>query len=1198
MRKIWMSAIVASFVPLVLCAQQTNVGGISGTVRDSSDALVVGAHVLAVNNGTGLRQTDTTNSNGGYVFTLLPIGTYTVTVTQTGFQRAEKTNVPVIAGQRFTADFQLNLGQVTQTVTVTDTAAAVDTTTVNMGTTRTNQEISTLPVNMVGGGSREAAGFVKTVAGVATSGVYSGGPDWIQVSRGAINGTPPGEFGYQIDGIDSGAGESETAEDFIAPTPDVISQVRITENTDTSVGFNGGVAMAMTLKSGTNALHGGVYYYRATDALNARNWFSKNVSPDSQKELGFTLGGPVYIPHLYNGKNKTFFFTSIDGYRQILDSTQIATIPTLKMRTGDFTELLGSQVGTDFLGRPVMLNEIYNPNTTRTVTQGVVDPVTGLTAVQTGPIRDPFLFAGRLNVIDPAMLSSVSKFFQADYANPTSAGVSNNWLGQAPGDTYKDQWVVKVDQIISEKHRASFSLEKNVPWFLGNAKGTTAGESGHSSLGNMSGFLGVLDSTGFIDDRDSYRIHASYIWSMTPNLLMNFNAGITRDPNRRNTQAPLTGANLTGAADAGLTGTLNPMTPWTTLGGYNNVGGLGPRFGPGGLIASQRTIFSVNWTWSKSVHTIQLGSDFEILPFIDHNINTVNGVTSFSQSDTALPSFTAGSTGWVWSSFLLGAVNSMSVTSPVISKFTSGAFAFYAQDHWRVTPKLTLSYGLRWDLYMPGHEQYNRISTFDPTVPNPGAGGRLGALTFYGIGPGRNGFTSVAPYYHKGVGPRLGFAYAYNPKTVFRGSFGISYYPYWTKFIASGGMLLEERGFTNTAVSNETASGGLFPAFYWDNGFPGHYGVVPNLDPSLANGQSPQEISRLQNRPPMVENIGVEIEKGLPKQFVLRVGYVGTTAHRMPITGWNQNVIPLSALSLGNLLFANINSPAAQAAGIPLPYPGFNGTVAQALKPFPQYSSIATVSDQWGNSTYNALQVNVQRHFGSLTLLANYTASKWLTNGNFIGYNGYGIANTSQYPPTLRNQEGKGLATLDQPQVLNISWVYDLPVGRGKHFLGQANGIVDRIVGGWRLSAIQTYKSGRPLNISGNQSIPGIGGVWVNQVPGVPVTLRTCNDLNPYGSNNRYLNAAAFVEPAPFTFGNTLQLPNVRQCANAQEDVSIDKAVNITERYRFRFGFIFANAFNRHYWTGINTALESPGFGTVSGASPPRTVQYYLRFDF
>jgi len=329
----------------------------------------------------------------------------------------------------------------------------------------------------------------------------------------------------------------------------------------------------------------------------------------------------------------------------------------------------------------------------------------------------------------------------------------------------------------------------------------------------------------------------------------------------------------------------------------------------------------------------------------------------------------------------------------------------------------------------------------------------------------------------------------------------------------------------------------------------------------------------------------------------VRASYVGTLVHRLPLNGPNQNALPLNYIHYGNLLFENIYSPAAQAAGIAVPYPGFNGSVSQALAPYPQYSQISTLSDQWGYNNYQAFQLNVQRHFGALTMLANYTISKWLTDGNFVGYQGSGGANRYQHP-AFRNREAYQLASLDRPQQVNISWVYNLPFGAGKKYLSNSGRLVDVLVGGWRVSGIQTYAKGTPLAVTGTQSIPGVGPVWVDRVAGEQIAPTDCHGLNPHGANNRLLNPSAFTEPAPFTFGTTYKLSTVRSCGITSEDLTFDKAFTVYKESNFHLGLLFIDAFNRHTFGGIDTGIHDPGFGTVSNATGPRVIQYYGRIQF
>lgn len=1179
------------FASLSLHAQM-NVGSIVGTVTDTSGAIVPGAKVMVVNQGTTLQQTTVTNSSGSYTLNVLPIGQYAVTVEARGFQVFKRTNVQVVSGETLTVNAVLSVGQTTQTVTVTTAPPALDTTTSTEGTSRTNQEIQALPITLYGDSARSASGLAKTVAGVSYDPAESGGQEFMEISRAQINGISAGQWSYNIDGVDGGYGGGERGHDMAPPTPEVVQEVRLTANTDASHPFSPGASLELTEKSGTNQLHGSLYEYLRNDALEARNFFLAQVPEDKQNDFGLTIGGPVVIPKLYNGKNKTFFFTNVDFYRFRTtlqgDQEQVtASVATQAMRSGDFSQLLGPQIGTDALGRPVYQGEIYNPATTRAAPGG-------------GFVRDPF--PG--NMIPGPMLSSISTAVLQQEALPTSLGTANNWVGpNAQTLVDKDQWFLKFDQTINSKNRFTFAYERVIPWFLGafgETKGINTGNSGHSYIAGGPGYLGPAESASFIDDRNEYRYRFDYVWTAKPNVLVDFRAGLTRTPGRLTSWFPYTGPNANFGQQIGLNGTLNPHAPTINIQGYS---GLGPGFEPD-TYPNQDLPVNLDVSWIKGNHNFKFGAHWISVRTVSIAQNNSQGTWSFNDSETGLPGF--GQTGSGMASFVLGEVNSASVRTPSNTDLMTGAWGFYGQDSWRLTSKLTVHYGLGWDLFIPGREHDNAIGGFDSSIPNPGAGGTLGALALYGNGPGRNGLERLSTYYLKAFSPHVGLAYALTPKTVLRANFGLSYGAGWTTWTGGGlGPSVPSPGFSAT-LTPSSVDNGVTPAFNWNNGFPLAFpSQFPSTNPALENGTSLGYIDRNLNHPNQFENIGFEVGRELPGNVVLRVAYVGTFAHFLPTSNADSlDYLPLSEYAkYGSLLTASINSPAAQAAGIPIPYPGFTGSVAQALLPYPQYLGVPVLNAPDGNSSYNGLQVNVQKRIGhGLSFLITYTASKELATslGFATATTGGGIGqgfDTDIQHPSMKNTS-RLIDSSDRPQMLNLSWTYDLPFGSGKHFGSHANPAVDRIIGGWRFSAIQNYFAGRPIFVSTQETIP-FASLEPVRVPGVPFGATSCSAYDPNNSaDSHYLNVNAFATPAPFTFGNIAQIPTLRECGFMEEDFGLDKTISITEHTRAHLGTLWQNAFNRHSWETLNADINSPAFGRYGAAYPARNIQLYLRFDF
>jgi len=1139
---------------LEVLAQQ-NVGRIVGTVRDPSGAVVPRVQVVAQHGASGATTEVTTDAAGVYFLQALRIGEYALKASISGFKTIERTGVRVVSSETLTVDFELEVGEITQTTEVTAELSKVDTTTSSVGITRVTEEIAELPLAMAqGGGSRTALTFLKTLA------VVSYNPnqrDDHSLGASYVSGTANGQQGYTIDGIAAHQSSHQQLQDNQNPIPETIAEFRLTNGTGVEYGTNSGVTVSLVTKSGTNELHGSVFHYLRNTALDARNFFAAAPSPNKQNEFGFVLGGPVVFPKLYNGKNKTFFFGAYRGYRfRTAAAGQTASVPTAAMRSGDFSQWLGPQVGTDALGRPVRRGQIYDPTTTRPIAGG-------------GFIRDPF----EGNVIPAARFSRISTNLQSGYPLPTQPGLANNWVGLPAVNRVvnSNNISIKVDQELAEgRHKITFSWEKE---FLHDLTPS------------------ILDpKIAFIhtNDQKSYRGRFNYYWTIRPDLLLNLRTGVTRSP--RDIGIPEGSPSEFAGRDAGLKGVFTPETPWVTI---ENITGYGQLFktlsDP-----SQAVPANVDVSWTKGTHNLKLGTGY--IQHVNRAIVELftNGSFDFNSRETGLPGFNG--TGVGYASYLLGEVDSASLWTSQAARWASHTWGFYAQDSWRVTPKLTLNYGLRYDLLLPIRETYDRIGAFNPTIPNPGAGGRAGAVQFWGQGAGRNGRRNVWDTYYKSFAPRLGFAYSLDPKTVLRGGYGIGNNPLFGAF--TGGFNVPDTGW-GARVSAASLDNGVTPAFNWNNGFPPIIPRLPLLDPSLLNGSGVTFIDPKDIRPGRIQNINFGLERELRGGFLVKADWVANLSHGMPTNGLIQlNQLDPKFLGLGSLLGANINSPEARAAGIQVPYPGFNGPVAQALRPFPQYQNVTQRPAPAGNLTYHALQMNLQKRLGhGLSGLLAYTISKSIGDG---GFGNQGESSSTVQHTALRHT-AKALYNQDRTQSLAVSYIYELPFGSGKRFADTKNPFLKQVVGGWRFTGIHNYISGTPVAIATNAALPGgFGGVWANRVPDVPIAATGCGDYDPNDpSRNRFLNINAFSVPGPFTLGNTRTLPNVRTCGILIENISIQKLFPIRESTRILFSADFNNAFNRHFWTRLSSNISNPaGFGLYGGASDPRTIQFHLKVEF
>ena len=1128
----WRPALViltGLFCALRLCPQAVN--HVSGIVTDPSGAVVAGATVTAKDVATNV-ETSVKSNDSGYYLLQLPIGTYNISVSSAGLRTTVRENIQVNVGADVGLDFALEVAGSQQTVEVLGGSTSLITpNSSSVQTTVANALVANLPL-AVSGGIRNSADFLKLTPGyqgTTFSARLNGGVGLDQEVTVDGATVSPVAFGAGIQG------SQNTVPGFAVQEFQVIGS-----NIDAQYGRTSTGVIKYVYKSGTNAFHGSAFEYLRNQDLDARNFFSPTVAADHQNEYGAELGGPVVIPHLYNGHDRTFFYAYYDGFRYS-DSNPgaIYSLLTPQMRNGDF-----SAAG---------LTTIYDPSTTRSDDHG------GFTRNQ---------FPG--NVIPASEVSPISNYFANLFPNPNLAGLANNYKGTSTTTNGMDQGLIKIDQTL---HNGQLSVSYNDT----RSPTATVGAFGQTLSGTLSNQFG-------------HRAIVNWDQIVTPSKLNHFSGSFNRWAffTHQGAQGDLgTGSDLN--QKAGLGGILDPTGQATinlgtvtngqsgsTLGNYYlGIGGAINR------IAHQDWRIADDFTWTHEGHSFQFG--FMQTRYYTTGLQQAGGFTPFGTFDfepqeTGLPG--QQSTGFSAASFLLGEVDQGTYGQQPSQAFLFRNWGIYAQDSWKIRRNLTLNYGLRWEHEPPIRDKLDRLANFDPTVPNPGAGGLPGALVFAGNGAGRTGRDQFANDWYGGFGPRIGLSYAPFKNTVFRAAYGIMY-----DTNAGPAIFLNQQGyFTQATLSSLNA--GVSPAFNWAVGFPS-VPQGPYFTPTFANGGSTSYMQPNGARLPMVENWNVGIQQMLPGNFLLDVSYVGTAAHHLLNGNLNYNQLNPQYLALGSLLNAAVGSTAATAAGINAPYAGFTGSVAQALRPFPQYQAITMSSNPLGNSTYNALQVRAQKRYSNgMSFLISYTLSKNLTDSD--GEGGGAFLGSAQDYYNLRLE--KAVTAADVPQAFVAAYTYDLPFGTGRPLRSGKDALDKYVLGGWTLSGIVTLQSGPPLGVTTELSLPAIGPVRPNVVSSQIYLQHNRSTFDP--AKDLYLNLAAFAAPAPFTFGNAPRLFSQFRAFGTEEwDAALQKVIPIHESVRFALKVEFFNLLNNVNFGAPVTDINNPGFGQITSAAAARTGQ-------
>jgi len=947
-------------------------------------------------------------------------------------------------------------------------------------------------------------------------------------------------------------------------------------------GHTSGGTVEYTSKAGTSDFHGNLYEYFANDALNARGFFPVAVPKARNNNFGFTVGGPVIIPKVYSGKNKTFFFTNLDWFK--FRSGPLPgfgnTTPVDAFKRGDFSALLtNSQVGTDALGRPVLSGQIFNPATTRLV-NGV-------------PVRDPY--PGNLIPANDPLRSQVAAKVVPLMAQPWRSGLSNNVGGNPNGDqTWIGDFrtiVARLDHHISDKFKESTSFYWPVRPAIRNC-GEVLGCTSTFDPQKNSDYLG----NGFFRRISTHHATQQFDYIISNNLLYHATVAWDRwvmsgSPLASGLDWPdrLWGTDKSGILDK----TAGP--PNFTFSGNIPYTQLGMQWIGSGFEAINRWQFVNDLTWTKSKHTFKVGYEYRLHQFNFHGwAASTGGTFNFNRITTGgydASGNSISSTGDPFASFLLGQVQTANYQIPAFTTWNGGYHAGYINDDFKATGRLTLTFGLRYDYQLAFNERYNRFSSFDPQAPNPGAGGLPGALVF--ASPSNRTFDHPST---DAWGPRFGFAYRLRSRTVARGGYGI----YYGGVPFTDGPTPTTGFFTNPTAPNLT--NGLSPAFSLDAGFPRERIILPPVtDPAVANGTSPIGYQASGNTLPRYQNWSFTLQHQLSNSMLFDLTYTGNRGTRLPMSGTFlgilQNMNDPKILSLGTrVLQADINSDVAKSAGISPPYPGFTGIVAQALRPWPQYQGINWHSWPIGNSIYHSLQVKLDKRFSNGVLFrVFYTRSKLLNNAADNGYNN-SSANGLQNPVSSRPEWSTSAD--DVPNTFVASWSYELPFGRNRK-----DDALKKLMAGWTLAGILRYESARPLTVTMTNDLSGLlfnGAKRPNRVAGVnAITPRgDTGDFDP--NSDRYLSSGAYADPGPLQFGNAAPRdPHVRGFPNAVEDVSIFKVTQLGEHFRWRLEAQGGNITNRVVFCDPNTNWSSSQFGLVSlQCNQPRSIQLGTKIEF
>ncbi len=1126
---------------------------VAGRISDSQDAVIAGASIELANRATGLHTTATANGEGYYVTAPLPPGVYDVTISAPGFSPSKIDAMTLEVGQSRTLNTQLIVGQVQDAITVTDTAPLLTTNRADRGTVIENKFVTSIPLNL-----RNPLLLLTLAPGVTTglnAGINTASQSTTNNFR--INGGRGATNEILIDG----AANTGTYNNQVSAIPQVDSLQEFKVNTSpyaAEFGRTGGGVISFAIRSGTNDFHGSMHEFLRNSVLDA-NGFNSNRARQAKpsfkrNQFGFTAGGPVWVPKLYNGRNRTFFFVGYEGLRERSLASFTGTVPTALERTGDFSRSL------DASGR---LIQMYDPRTTR------LDP--NRPAGTTRYIRDAF----PANAIPAAQINPVGTnvFKYYPLPNQPGQGLSNtsNYYVAAANSIDANRVDLRVDHQISSRHQ----IFGRYNWFSNlNAQPLVFGNDASpvQTPNRIPGINWIGNHTWTINAGTILDHHFSYAQSETNRIPLSLGFDQTT-------------LGLPKSVTEGQRVAYFPQV------GIAGITGLGPQGTAANVVVSKTLQYAASVTMLRGRHTMKAGVDWRRFPVRIDNSPALSLSSNAAFSGGPNPQAVSASTGAGMADFLLGLVSVSYQVRPV-EQHVHDYYAGFFQDEFKVTKSLSLTLGIRYNLETPRTEANNEYVFLDLSSPSP----LRQQLPSYPDLKGGVGFVGTS-----GVGrrtqlvdtnnfdPRIGLAWQIDTKTVVRSGFGIFHHP----LVPNTDLA---QGFNRTTTSLITAADGVSPIFSLSNPFPS--GILQPTGNTLGlNTLLGQGISGplRQQRLPYQSQWSFDVQRQLPWSLVVDAGYAGNSAVALP-SSVNYDQLPDALLAQGTALVATVANP-------------FLGVITdttstlsratvqrgQLLRPYPQFTGMSASQAPVGHSSYHALQLKVERRFSQgLALLFAYTHSKTMDNtaelGGFLGAS-----------PGFQNNNcfscDRSLSYQHIPDVVRISYRYELPFGVGKPMVN--HGVMARVVGGWALAGFISLENGTPITVTSpndSNSFGGGSGMRPNAT-GQKASL----DTRQYADGAAYFNAAAFVRTPQFAFGNASRtVPDVRNPGNVNWDVLIEKRMSISERIALDFRTELYNAPNQVIFGGPVTSVTSADFGKIrlNQVNTPRQIQFGLRLSF